>query len=170
MPWLRPCLPGACGPAPAPATRSAATTEQPTSKLAPPRRDRPSPTLPAVPAPFPSTVASAPRDCHTPWPEFRIPYPLPPRDRLRSVLLGGPHPTPPLDARVHAVDFACLTSPLPPISSPPSLVLNPGPHTHSRPRNQGGVDNAGAEVEAGLGVEALRLQDGHMEGWWLGGA
>jgi hypothetical protein len=80
----------------------------------------PSPSRP--PLPYPPRRARAlplhrrvrPRDCHTPWPEVRVPYPLPPRDRLRSVLLGGPHPTPPLDARVHAVDFACLTSPLPP--------------------------------------------------------
>jgi hypothetical protein len=64
---------------------------------------------------------------------------------------------------VHVVDFACLTSPLPPIFSPPSLILNPSPLTHSRPQNQGGMDNAGAEVEAGLGLEAMRLQDRHME-------
>jgi hypothetical protein len=144
---MPPTCPAARAPAalPPPLRRALpVATEQATPKLAPPRR---------IP----------PRDCRTLWLEFHAPYPLPPRDRLRSVLLGGPHPTPSLDAHVHDVRFRLPHLPAAPISSLPALVLNLVPRTRSQPRNQGSVDNASAEVEAGLALEATRSHDGHME-------
>jgi hypothetical protein len=140
-----PRCPCPCGPAPALATRSTRRHRAGDAKACP------------------SPPHPPPRDCRTLWLEFHAPYPLPPRDRLRSVLLGGPHPTPSLDAHVHDVRFRLPHLPAAPISSLPALVLNLVPRTRSQPRNQGSVDNASAEVEAGLALEATRSHDGHME-------
>jgi hypothetical protein len=96
IPWLRSRLPAARGPAPAPATHSATATEQPTSKLAPPRHERPSPTLPVVRTPFPSTVASAPP--RLPHAMAGVPCPVsPPTSRSPLICPArrfAPHPTP----------------------------------------------------------------------------